>query len=209
MKVVKSVKLTVNDYKAVTLPCEYVDLLRVGIPAGQYLHPMTSEENMNRLNNYDATGKKIPFENTFPQGNVISVIDLSLTDKGVWSAQKGGIFNHNPGKAGANYVELLERNEIQLDPDFPYTEIVIDFIDDGQSCDAATRIHPYAQATIEAYMIWQLKANNRSYQPGEVQYEADRFDKQLRILRARMSGLTPEDIVMAARKGYSGVYKGF
>jgi hypothetical protein len=209
LKNVKSVKLPVNSYKAVTLPCDYVDLIRVGVAAGQYLHPMASEDNMNRLNNYNSKGEKIPYEDVWPDGNIISSFEASIWDENIWGEHDGGIFNHNPGKAGLNYLEIPERNEIQLDPGFPYPDIIIDYMDGGQGCDAATNINPYAQAAVEAYIIWQMKANNRGYQPGEVAYEADQYDKQLRVLKARMNKMTCEDVVHAARKGYSGTYKGF
>jgi len=207
--VICSAKLPVTSYKAVILPCNYVDWVSIGIAAGQYVHPMTSESNMNRLNNFNEAGEKVPYEDVFPDGNMISSFDLNIADRTIWGEHEGGIFNHNPGKVGANFSIIRERNELQLDPDFPYSEIIMDYIDDGQGCDAASKIHPYAQATIEAYIIWQMKANNRGYQPHEVAESADQYDKQQRVLRARLSDLTPDDITHAARKGYSGTYKGF
>jgi hypothetical protein len=209
MLTICSVKLPVTSYKAVILPCGFVDWIRIGIAAGQYVHPMTSEANMNRLNNFDAAGNKIPYADTFPDGNIISTFELDITDANIWGEHQGGIFNHNPGRAGANFLVIRERNEIQLDPDFPYEDIILDYIDDGQGCDAATKIHPYAQAAIEAYIIWQMMANNRGYQPGETALAFDQYDKQQRVLRARLSDLTPDDVTHAARKGYSGTYKGF
>jgi hypothetical protein len=207
--VICSAKLPVTSYKAVILPCDFVDWLRIGVAAGQYVHPFTSESNMNRLNNYDAAGNKIQYEDVWPDGSAISRFELNVFDANIWGEHPGGVFNHNPGRAGANFSVLRERNEIQLDPDFPYTEIILDYINDGQGCDAATKIHPYAQSCIEAYIIWQMMLNNRGYNPSEAGVAGDQFDKQLGVLRARLSDLTPEDITHAARKGYSGTYKGF
>src|ERR1051325_10022357 len=68
LKVINSVKLPVNSYKAVTLPCNYVDWVKVGYATGQWVHPL-AQGPINRLNNYDANGVKIPYEDTLPDGS--------------------------------------------------------------------------------------------------------------------------------------------
>ena len=45
--------------------------------------------------------------------------------------------------------------------------IVLTYISDGTSSDAATRIAPYAFDSIEKGIIWQYKENTRIYSEGE------------------------------------------
>lgn len=216
LRVVNSAKLAVNSYKAITLPCDYVDWVKVGIAAGQYVHPLATGP-INRLNNFDSLGNKIPYDDTLPDGSFAEIRGTIEYTNGLNSVGEftGGIFNHNPGRSIGTYIELPERNEIQMDNNYPYDYVILDYISDGATCscgcdcgsDSSTTIQPYAVASIEAYMDWKMKSFNRAYGMGEVQLAEQQFIKQHKILRARKSGLSRWDIVQAARLGYSGTYK--
>jgi hypothetical protein len=216
IKTINSAKLPVNSYKAITLPCDYVDWVKVGYATGQWDHPL-AQGAINRLNNFDSNGVKIPYEDTMPDGSFAELrgtvaYTASITALG---EHVGGVYNHNPGRSIGTFREIRERNEIQLDNDFPYEYIILDYISDGSTCscgcgcesDNATQVHPYAMATIEAYADWKHKHFNRYYNQGDVYYAEQNFIKQCRILRARMDPLTRWDVVHAARQGYSGTYK--
>lgn len=92
------------------------------------------------------------------------------------------------------YKILPERNEIQLHNSIDATSIILEYISDGSLIDNATQVNPYAKATIEAYINWKWKENNRSYGEGERMRAQRQFDHQNRILRARMNPLTIQDI---------------
>lgn len=216
LRVVNSAKLPVNSYKAVTLPCDYVDWVKVGIQTGQYVHPL-AQGPINRLNNFDSSGRKIPYDDTMPDGTFADIRGMTEYVNGLTALGEhtGGIFNHNAGRSIGTFIELPEREEIQLDNDFPYDFIILDYVSDGGSCtcgcdcgtDSATRIIPYAIAAIEAYVNWKLKAYNRAYGAGEVEQARLEFATQVTILRARKGSMSRWDIVQAARLGYSGTYK--
>lgn len=216
LKVINSVKLPVNSYKSITMPCNYVDWIKVGIQTGQYVHPL-AQGPLNRLNNFDSTGAKIPYDDEFPDGTFAEVRGTVAYANGLTflGEHVGGVYNHNPGRSIGTFIELAERSEIQLDNDYPYDYVILMYITDGNSCscgcgcdsDSASQVHPYAMASIEAYIDWKLKAFNRSYSGGEVQMAEDQFNRQHRKLRARKNGLSRWDIVQAFRLGYSGTMK--
>lgn len=208
LKQVNSVKLPVNSYKAITLPCDYVDWVKVGIAAGQYIHPL-AQGPINRLNNFDSSGSKIPYDDTLPDGSYADVQGTVAYINGFTALGEhvGGVYNHNPGRAMGAFIELRERNEIQLDSDFPYDYAILQYISDGNGSDAATYVDPYAQAAIEAYIMWKMKQHNRQYGAGEVQEAERQFAIQQRILRARRNQLSTYDVIRAFRLGYSGTYK--
>lgn len=73
---------------------------------------------------------------------------------------------------------------------------VIEFIKNGLECNAATKIHPYAQKTIEAYIEWKSSPNrNNPRSPEGVIY-----GNEYGILRGRLSDLTPEVLEMIAER---------
>lgn len=188
---VKSVRLPVNSYKAATLPCDFVDYIRVGNELGQYIDPFGEKESFNRLNKFDAQGNKITYPDVESQNNYIPA-----NYDGLWYSTYandrgellGRIFNARPTFRNS-FIIIKERNEIQLDVNFKGTEITMDYITDGLSVDASNAIHPYATEAIKAYIVYRMKDNGRHYNMGERQVAKDEYYNQLRILRARMNDM--------------------
>ena len=109
---VKSVRLPVNSYKAVTLPCDFVDYIRVGNEVGQYIYPHGEKrDSFNRLNKFDSNGNKIAYGD-IEAANGILPNDWEgfwytnyLNDKG---EHLGRIFNNFSGTRDS-FVILRER----------------------------------------------------------------------------------------------------
>jgi len=204
LRSVSSKKLPVNSYKAVTLPCNYVDFIRVGFAVGENVRPLIQDNKLNRLNNYDGTGKKVVYDNVLPDDTDIScLIDCVVPYDYYWYSH----FGFDVSRSDWKFKVIPERNEIQLSADFPYDFIVLDYITDGLESDAATRIDPLAVAALEKYILWQVAIHKRGIGDGERAEAERRFNHEWRLLRAAKSDLnTREDIVHAFRSGYSGTY---
>lgn len=207
---IKSVRLPVNSYKAATLPCDYIDYVRVGNEIGQYILPWgEKKDSFNRLNKFDSNGNKIPY------GDIEAVTGLLPSDwEGFWYSNfvndkgehLGRIFN-NFSTYRNSFVILRERNEIQLDTSYTGTEIVLDYITDGLTTNASNAIHPYAIDTVKAYIFYKMKEHGRSYGLQERQIAKDEFYNQLRILRARINDIDVNDIKRSLAGGYGPVIK--
>ena len=207
---VKSVRLPVNSYKAVTIPCDYVDYIRIGNEVGEYVTPWGEKrDSFNRLNKFDTNGNKIPY------GDIQASTGLLPSDwEGFWytnyvndkGEHLGRIFN-NFSTYPNSFVVLRERNEIQLDVSYTGTEITMDYITDGLSTNASTAIHPYAIDCIKAYIFWKMKEHSRAYGLGERQVAKDDFYNQLRLLKGRMNGIDVNDIKRSLANGYGPVIR--
>lgn len=207
---IKSVRLPVNSYKAVTIPCDYVDYVRVGIQLGQYVEPMAEKkESFNRLNNFDSLGNKINYGDIEASNGLIPNnwegywYTNYINDKG---EHLGRIFNNQPGFRNS-FVVLRERDEIQLDNGFTGTEIVLDYVSDGLTTDSTNAIHPYAIDAIKAFIFWKSKEHGRQYNLGERSVAKDEYYNQLRVLRGRLNNMTVNDIKRSLAKGYGPVIK--
>lgn len=170
LKNVETKVLEVSDTGIVKLPCDYVDWVRVGTASGQQVRSAIVNKNMNRLVNRDDQGQAIPYPND--------------------NYSYGGYYydwywcNGHTTEIGI----FRERGEIQLSTRQAVT-IILEYIGNGSCPNNATKIHPYAQAAIEAYIIWQLKEQNRTYSLGERQLAQREYDKEVRRLRIRLSDL--------------------
>ena len=71
---------------------------------------------------------------------------------------------------------------------------------DGQEADAATQIDPYAIKTIQAYIGWQTRENNRNYNMGERQMAQNEYVRERKILRARKADWSVEKIKRIVQK---------
>jgi hypothetical protein len=210
MKSVSTKKLLVNSYKAIDLPCDYVDWTKIGVEVGQFVRPLTSRNSFNRLNNYEDDGTKIPYPTSEEDGrstSELSSIAWHMVNRNANGEQTGGVFNYNPGLNNVSFKILREREQIQFDSSFDLDYVILEYITDGQDSDAATKVHPYAIKAIESYICWQYKLHSRSYGGGDRQEAEREFNKQHKRLRSRLNDLTLTEIYNAFMQGYSGTYK--
>lgn len=207
---IKSVRLPVNSYKAATLPCDYVDYIRVGNELGQYIDPWGEKSSFNRLNKFDSSGNKVPYDdvesqNYYLPANYDGLFYTAFANQ--YGELTGRIFNGQPAFRHSFQI-VPERGEIQLDVSYKGAEILMDYISDGTSIDASNAVHPYATETIKAYIIWKMKEHGRQYNMGERQMAKEEYYNQLRILRARMNNIDVNDIRRSLAIGYGPTIKG-
>jgi hypothetical protein len=187
LRVVNTRRLTVNSYGAVDLPCNTVDIVQVGLPVGQFVRPLHQQQGINRLVNLDSTGAKVTYGSIATDAENIVGGTIMYNDN---EEAIGRFFGFNDGLLTDTYKFLPERNQIQLNEDLGATEIILVYIDNGSYCDAATKVDPLAQDCIEKYIKWQFSPNKDN----QLSPEGRTYTLALRILRARKSGVTLEDI---------------
>lgn len=187
LKNVNTKVIPVTAGNVVKLPCDFVDWTKVGTKAGQYVSSLTQNEAISRLHNYSGSSIANYGAGSFYNGYSYD-----------WNYHNdGGTAFRTMGGTSAGFKLLRERSEIQLSEQITATEIVLEYIGDGTLCDNATKINPYAQAAIEAYVVWQLKEHNRNYGAGERQLAKQDFINEHKKLRSRLNPITCNDIINA------------
>lgn len=205
LRIINTVELTLNNYFAADLPCDYQDWTKVGIKMGQFVQPITQRDSINRLHAYDNQGNIV----TYGDPNAVNM-DFPFWP-GYWMFQNiddlgeniGRLYGYNTGIASDGFKVLKERNQIQFTETMNTTTVVLEYISDGQTSDNASKVDEYAWSTIEAYINWKRGPNadiDRSP-------EAISFANQRRLLRARMSQLSVYDIRQILYKNYRASIK--
>lgn len=188
---IRTKKLELNQYGAVELPCDYLDYVRIGTPNGASVRKSALIFGGNRLVNLDEKGNKVPYGGSnWSYGE----------DYGAWLYPDG--LHLNPHRQSDGFMIVTERREVQFTNYREGGYIILDYITDGSEVDNATQVDPYAQACIEAYVFWQLKATNRMIGAGEASYEKQEYDRQYRILRARKSDINPANVRASMQRMY-------
>lgn len=209
LQTMKSVRLPVNSYKAVKLPCDFVDVVRLGNESGQYIYPWVQKGTFNRLNKLDSSGNKVAYGDIQAQNGILPNnwegfwYTNYINDKG---EHLGRIFNNFPSYR-ESFTVLRERDEIQLDVSIEGSEIVLDYITDGLTTDSTNAIHPYAADTLKKWIVFNYKKNGRQYPLQERQLAEQEYYNALRVLRARMNSIDIEDIMRVIRRSYGPTIK--
>lgn len=201
LRVVQTKKLPVDpDTKAVVLPCDYVDKIKVGVISGQRVIPLVQNDAINRLNNYDDAGNAIAW-GTSEDDRAIWRLTSYDTVQNEFGEHLGRDFGYKDANMGDGYKILRERGELQLSEFITAEYVILEYISDGTGLtDAATKVDPYAQKTIEAYIKWQGSPNRDNPMSPEAEY----YHQQHRVLRARKNPLTKADIIRIQNRERQG-----
>jgi len=209
----KTLKLPVNSYNAIELPCDFLDWVKVGVAHGQLVQALSERRGITRLNNFDDSGNKITFGKDNLNGVEESAMDATFfrgyqqfyNENGEFTGRMFGVAN---GENAQTFRLAPERNEIQLHEGLRVKDIILQYTTDGSSIDNATMITPYARAVIEAYIIWKMKEANRSIGLGERAEAKRQYGLELALFRAQMFPLTRQGIYATVRKNTHGSIKG-
>jgi len=202
LKVINTVELKLDAGGAVTVPDDFQDWVAVGQRIGQKVRPLAQTNTITQLTNSDSTGAVIPYGQS-----EIAPLDAFTT----WPAAfywtninefgeyLGRAYGYDTEAASPNGFKFFrERNQIQFLETLTSQTIVLDYISDGQNADNATKVNPYAQSTIEAFINWKRSPNADNDQSPE----ARTYIHQRKLLRARLAGITIPDIHRAIQSAY-------
>ena len=207
---IKTVKLSViPEYNAVDLPCDVMDIVKVGVENGQFIRPLNSRDGINSLNNFNTDGSKTMYGNTTINFGISNAFNFQGYQSFYPNEQfKGRLFGMGSANNPNSFKFIPERNQIQLYEGLTADHIILEYISDGTEIDNATMITPYAKGAIEAYILWKMKEGSRAYGEGERERYKQQWIQQHLLFRARKFHLTKEDILATMRKHTHGAIKG-
>lgn len=211
LQVIHTQILPVNNYNAVDLPSGYVDKTGVFLKVGQKLQPLTEDNSISPLNNFDTDFNIIRFDSVGQANSsdqsVVYINGLLNTyfygfapydSLGEPLGRIGGIGN----PTNNTYKIVKERNQIQLNENLSVDNIVLQYIGDGRNADSVSSIESYALSTIRAYIDYRVKDFNRSYSRGEVEQARQMYLIERKTLRGRKSNLTMTALRQIVYKNY-------
>lgn len=191
LRVIQTVKLPVNAHKAIPLPCDYVDWVKVGIPLGQQVRPLVQTRGINRLNNYNDAGEITTYTGVQDDDGVWNYTGYWDVIENDYGENLGRDFGYKNSNMSDSFIELRERGEIQLSERITSEYVILEYISDGTGLtDAATRVDPLAQVAIETYIKWQATQHRDDINSRE----ANTHWAAVRKLKARKNPLRTEDI---------------
>jgi hypothetical protein len=213
MRIVTPVLLDINEFGESTLPCGYVDYVEVGVRVGQLVRPLVQQDAINSLPNLNSLGQQVtysadpPVDTISPNQSPLLVNvpvglywgTVTINDYG---ENIGRLFGWGGGDVGDTFKIIRERNIIQTNETLGYDKLMLYYIDNGTSCNAASQVDVYANSAIRTYIKWQFRENSRSYGLGERQMSYQEHLRQRGVYRARKDDMTINDIKRIMMKNY-------
>lgn len=183
------------------LPNDFHDYARVSVRIDQYLRPLVEENALDTIPNYDSEFVEQPYTEGVASDDNTAAVWYNGYLSPLWKGVNWNSYGENTGRQFGGVGVRSDtfkidktRRIIKVNEYLSVTEVVMEYIGDGTDADSSTHINPYCQASIEAFIMWQLKEHSRTYSNGEAEMERSRYVQERQILRGRLSDLTMDKL---------------
>jgi hypothetical protein len=220
LKVVRSLKLPVDNNGTVTLPDDYTDWIKVGVVGSDGLvYVLGENKNINQSQKYSTSGGY--FYDTDGDGlydrEDSKSATSSLSSAGADSVSSGmdsflfrnylhdGINNALYGIGGGNYYGEfrvnMDQNRIELASNSSVGEVVVEYIaDEARATDP--RVHVYAEEALRSYIYYKLVERKSAVPANEKARARQEYYNERRKANARMKSFTKEELLKTIRKNF-------
>ena len=191
MKRVKAANLNVSATNTVTLPADYVDLLKIGIVGEDGLVYVFGEnKNKNLLaNNAGDLPDYLLGYSDFIYRNFVN----STTD--------GRLYGYGGGHYSGEYRINLEENRIELTLGTGTDTVYIEYIAD-EALAANPSVHVYAEQAIRAYIYYHLVERKSNVPAVEKARARQEYYNERRLANARLKSFSKEEALKTIRKNF-------
>lgn len=184
------VYLRMNEAKVVSLPADYIDYTKIGIPINGKLRVLTRHDRI-----------LLPreFEDGTPVGNAdgndtINAASLVYFSDHFRGGQfVGGLFGMPGGIDDAYYRIDRENRQIVFSGSVPRSEIILEYISTGVKTEEGSLIPREAVSALRTYIIWQAVENSPRVPMNEKERKKRQHEEEVEALRSFQSIITPED----------------
>lgn len=203
-----TVKLPISDVYSVTLPENYVDWVKVGVPYGQYVKTLAVNDD---LSTQERTLGNPEFSKSAPPGWLPNGTDVTAYG-GYYFSNYGGrsLFSIGGGLPQRGHFKIVSRPgnnyELLLDSglNFPDNEVYIEYIGLGIDPSGETVLSPYLGEWLRADLHHAYEKFKPSTQRSEAAIErTGRYLwTQEQKVRGRTNRLDPKTLLMVTRRSY-------
>jgi hypothetical protein len=199
---ITTVRLTLGPDKAVPIPSDYIDWVKIGKQYGAYVRPLTINPSLNNLeNNTSSTGAyppNIDEEGLFGLGAGLYYFSNHITQHGEHS---GGFFGFGGGVNENAFKVVPARNEIQFDPSFAEGDVIVLEYLASKASSTTAQVHIYAEEAVQAYIQWKyMVIQDRSRNSRlAAQNAKQEYYNEVRTMQARLTDWNVPDMLEAIR----------
>jgi hypothetical protein len=220
-KKTKSLKLAVNSNDTVTLPDDYVDLIKIGVVGEDgrvyvlnqnkhlnYSHKKVSPASRTTFNAGPLDIKANEIVN-IEESKTATETNLSIMDdfyefifeNYLYEGNVGRLYGIGGGHGIGEYRINLDQNRIEISANSNVSEIVMEYIgDEARSSDPS--VHVYAEEALRAYIYYKLVEKKSTVPANEKARARAEYYNERRLANARLSNFTKEEALKTIRKNF-------
>lgn len=193
---ISSVELTVNQFREIQLPDNYIDWIKVGYKKARYVVPMGTNSSYNRLPRISDAGQQIAYdqlggESTFDPYNAFYYSQ--------YGEDLGKAYGLGEGTRLDVFKVIPERGVVQIGESVsPGDKIVLEYLAQQDFTSASTLVSPYAEEAIESYIAMKF-AEVKGSRVADIEMLRRNYSNARRMLRASNNELTKEELIRLSR----------
>lgn len=220
-KKVKSLKLAVNSNDTVTLPDDYVDMIKIGVVGEDgRVYVFFENKNLNYSHKKVTTGSVTSF-NAGPMDIVANRIvnieesktstdtDVSTADNFyefvfenyIYEGGVGRLYGMGGGHGIGEYRINLDQNRIELSANSSVSEVVMEYVGD-EARSSNPSVHVYAEEALRAYIYYKLVEKKSTVPANEKARARAEYYNERRLANARLSTFTKDEALKTIRKNF-------
>jgi hypothetical protein len=203
---IKTVKLSLTDWKAVTLPIDYVDWVKIGVINSAGAITLFTHDDRINIHHEDEDGypEAVTSTETLPLPSTPATTTQELPLWGSGDGSSGQLFGLVAKSNGVGYYKFNpQRREIQFAPSIKSdTEVYLEYISDGINPCEKTVVNVMAAKLIKFYIHWQRVKFAKSSNMAQIQMHRKDYEVEYGRVQDRLCKITVEDVLDCARDGY-------
>tara|TARA_R110002012_G_scaffold261726_2_gene443778 strand:+ start:487 stop:1362 length:876 start_codon:yes stop_codon:yes gene_type:complete len=226
---VRSIKLSIESNDTVTLPDDYVDVVKVGIvDSDGILRPMAQNKNINYSQKYalNEAGDATTDSTTDSDGGPLDIpdnlilnrvddktatsggstpdsgdLDYYMFENYLYQGGIGRMYGVGGGMRVGDYRVNLDQNRLEIETNSGRSDVVLEYIaDEARSTNPV--IHVYAEEALRCYIYYKLcerKSNVPANEKGRARSE---YYNERRKAKARLGNFTKDEALRVIRKNF-------
>lgn len=224
---VRSLKRTVASNNTVTLPDDYVDMVKLGVVGEDgVLHVLGQNKNINYSQRIKQDSSGVDTTGTSDSsGGPLNIFDNLILDREdsktetsgsdsstndydyyvfqnyLYQGGLGRLYGVGGGHLRGAYRINLDQNRIEIDTESGVSEVVIEYIaDEARSTNPV--IHVYVEEALRCFMYYKLCERKSTIPANEKMRARAEYYNERRKAKARLGNFTKDEALKTIRKNF-------
>tara|TARA_E500000318_G_scaffold108077_1_gene118253 strand:+ start:8499 stop:9338 length:840 start_codon:yes stop_codon:yes gene_type:complete len=218
---IRSLKRTVASNNTVTLPDDYVDIVKLGVVGEDgVVHVLGQNKNINYSQKLETPNTTADSNNGPLNINANLILDreddkssTSGTDSTdndfdyyvfqnyLYQGGLGRLYGVGGGHLRGEYRINLDQNRIEIDTESSVSEVVLEYVaDEARSTNPV--IHVYIEEALRSYMYYKLCERKSTVPANEKARARAEYYNERRKAKARLSNFSKDEALKTIRKNF-------
>jgi hypothetical protein len=193
MKRIKATELTIDlSTNTVELPCDYVDLVKIGIIGSDGLVYIFGE-NKNKNILADQVPYQVP--------DYLLGFDDFIYRNYVYATTDGRLYGYGGGHYSGEYRINLEQGRIELTTGTSVDTVYLEYIADEALSDNPS-VHVYAEQAVRSYIYYHIVERKSNVPLGEKARARQEYFNERRLANSRLKSFNKDEALKTIRKSF-------